>query len=55
MQFPDEDLVPHKRGVSIGIRKENIFYRMDEAFSQEAVAKFVDDYVKGSLKVRLPP
>eukprot|EP00903_Cladosiphon_okamuranus_P009866 g9373.t1 len=49
-QFPEDAKDPEEGGVSIGIRKENQFYRMDGDFSEKNVADFVDAYVKGSLQ-----
>lgn len=37
--------------MSVGIRQDNEFYRMDGDFDEKTVAEFVDAYVKGSLKV----
>ena len=56
LQFPEDAQDSDEEGsgsgaVSVGIRKENEFYRMDGEFSEKAVADFVDAYVKGSLKV----
>lgn len=48
MQFPEGS----KEKVVVGIRLDNIFYRMDEDFGEEAVSKFVEAFVGGSLQVR---
>ena len=50
-QFPDEHKAADERGVSVGIRKDNYFYRMDAEFSEAAVAEFVEAYVKGTVQV----
>lgn len=54
-QFPDEHKASDERGVSVGIRKDNYFYRMDAEFSEAAVAEFVEAYVKGTVQVRPSP
>lgn len=51
VQFPEQDKDPEVRGVSVGIRNQNAFYRMDGEFTEEAVVKFVTEYVAGSIQV----
>lgn len=55
LQFPEPEGEEAPEAVTVGIRSENKFYRMDGKFDEKTVAGFVDAYLKGSLKVCLLP